>query len=71
MTHRELIKQLGKGTAVAAWVSAASGQKLDREAVYQWSINGIPWKWRPFVARMAAEKNVTLPADFLPDLRVA
>lgn len=53
---------------MAEWVSSASGKKLDREAVYKWAVNGIPWKWRPFVAKMATEKNVVLPPDFMPGI---
>jgi hypothetical protein len=69
MCHGDLIKELGMGTAIAAWISARSGEKLDREAVYKWPKAGIPWKWRPFVAAMAAEKNINLPEDFLPDVK--
>lgn len=70
MNHRDLIEKLGNGTKVAAWVSARSGTAVDREAVYKWAANGIPWKWRPFIALMAAEQAISLPADFLPVAQV-
>lgn len=66
MSHRAFIDALGKGTAVAAWVSKRSGETVDREAVYKWAVNGIPWRWRPFLARMAKEKGVKAPKDLLP-----
>lgn len=71
MNHRALIEQLGNGTKVAAWVSKAAGETVDREAVYKWAANGIPWKWRPFVAQMAQEQQISLPAGFLPGVGVA
>lgn len=66
MSHREFISELGNGTAVAAWVSRAAGKSVDREAVYKWAANGIPWRWRPFLARMAKEKGVKPPKDLSP-----
>lgn len=66
MTHRKLIDQLGKGTVVADWVSKAGGETVDREAVYKWATNGIPWRWRPLVAKMAKQKGIPLPKDFIP-----
>lgn len=63
MSHRTFITELGNGTAVAAWVSKHAGKRVDREAVYKWASNGIPWRWRPLLARMAREKGVKAPPD--------
>lgn len=60
MTEKQLIDELG---GIAA-VSTALG--IDRSAVGNWRLadRRIPWKHRPAIARMAAERAVNLPADF-------
>jgi hypothetical protein len=63
MSHRQLITALGNGTQVADWMRA-QGQAVDREAVYKWASNGVPWRWRPYIAKMASEKGVRLPKNF-------
>lgn len=63
MTHRSFIEALGNGTVIASWVSKESGRKVDREAVYKWSTNGIPYRWRPLLLKMARLKNVKPPKD--------
>lgn len=67
MSHRQLIENLGKGTEVAKWLHAR-GHDVDRESVYKWATNGVPWRWRPLVAAMAAEKGVRLPKGFFPGM---
>ena len=64
-THADLIDELGGGTAVAValWGDGCDGKR--REAVYKWKRNGIPWRWRSTVERLARERGVTLPAGFL------
>lgn len=62
MTHAEIIVALGDTGAVAG----ALGRK--ESAVSNWKERGIPWKWKPAVARIAKERGVTLPADFLVPL---
>jgi hypothetical protein len=66
MTHRTFIEALGNGTAVAAWVSKRANKKIDREAVYKWATNGVPYRWRPLVLEMARERGVKPPKDLLP-----
>lgn len=59
-TMKQLIDDLGGIKAV----SEALG--VDRSAVGNWRLEGrsIPWKHRPAIARLAAEKAVNLPLDF-------
>lgn len=67
MTHAELIKALGGGDTVAKAISELAGEDLDREAVYKWrELNSIPWRWRPYVVKLARKKGEKLPKDFLP-----
>jgi hypothetical protein len=62
MTHSEIIDALGGPSAVGAAV------KSKPNSVSMWRERGIPWKRRLAVARLAKEKSVPLPADFLVDL---
>ena len=71
MTHAELIKDLGGGTALAAELARAIGldgsrDELDRlrDMAYKWSRNGVPGEWRSTIARIAHEKGIHLPPDF-------
>lgn len=65
MTHAQFIEALGNGTQIAAWLEAATGKRVGREAVYKWRANDIPLKWRPHLVRMATEKGVALPENFM------
>lgn len=65
MKHGDLIKELGGGTEIADWLAAA-GHDVDRESVYKWASNGVPWRWRTLVAKMAAERGKKIPKDFVP-----
>ena len=58
--EKELIDNLGGIGAVA------EALKVDRSAVGNWRLAGrsIPWKHKPAIARLAAEKAVNLPANF-------
>jgi hypothetical protein len=60
MTDKELIDELGG----IGHVAAATG--ADRSAVSNWRLQGrnIPWKHKPAIARLAAEKAVNLPHNF-------
>ena len=64
--HASLINELGGGTAIAIalWGSVGPDGK-HREAVYKWKQNGIPWRWRPAVERLAKAKSLLLPPGFL------
>lgn len=62
MTHAEIIDALGGTGALAS----ALGRK--DTAVSNWKTNGIPWRWRPAIARMAKDRKMNLPPDFLVTL---
>lgn len=57
---RDIIDLLGGPGALAETL------KVTKAAVINWRLANrrIPWKHRPAIARMAAEKAVALPADF-------
>lgn len=58
MPH-DLIKELGGNRAVADLLGTTPG------AVANWRLRkSIPWKYRPTLARIAAERAIALPADF-------
>lgn len=61
--HAQLIENLGGGTAIAA--ALFGGDPKRRQAVYKWKYNGIPWRWRLPVERLARERGVDLPPEFL------
>jgi hypothetical protein len=57
---RKLIEALGGAKKVAADLNTTHG------AVRNWMLDGrsIPWRYRPAVAKIAAERGVSLPEDF-------
>ena len=62
--HGNLIEKLGGGTVLAVALWGEAGEKR-REAIYKWKQNGIPWRWRPEIYRLAALRGVTVPTEFL------
>lgn len=62
MTHSEIIVGLGDTVAVAGEL----GRKIP--TVSNWKKYGIPWRWRMSIARMAKDRKMDLPADFLVPL---
>jgi hypothetical protein len=62
MTHAEIIASLGDTKAVATRLGCKES------AVSNWKDRGIPWRWRPEIARWAKEERLLLPADFLVQL---
>jgi len=67
MTHEQIIDKLDGTRAVMDAVNAAlPGKKpLALSSVSVWKTRGIPWRYRALIARMARERNILLPADFL------
>jgi hypothetical protein len=53
----DLVDQLGSGA-----LAKRLGQK--HSTVCNWRSRGIPHRWRPAVAQIAAEKNLPIPEDF-------
>jgi hypothetical protein len=58
MNAKQLIQSLGGPTAVA------TALKVLPSAVSNWSVRGVPWSKRPFLADLAKKHRVKLPADF-------
>ncbi len=65
MGHKEIIKALGEYPAVADWFSRETGEPFKPDTVYRWQQNGVPWRWRNTFAKLAKQKGVPLPKDFL------
>ena len=55
----EFIQQLGG----SGYLARELGLPLSR--VSMWRVNGVAWRWRPAVARIARRKKVKLPDGFL------
>lgn len=57
---KQLIQDLGGAKKLAAALETTHG------AVRNWQLDGraVPWKYRPAVARMAAERGIPLPEGF-------
>ena len=60
MTHAELIDALGGVTVVAKTLGITA-----INVVGNWRQRGVPWRWRPVVAKLAARKHIALPDEFL------
>ena len=71
-TQADLIDELGGGTKVAAALSQLTGKPVDREAVYKWKeFDNIPLRWRASIVKIAREKDVPVPDNFLEELTAA
>lgn len=57
--HEKLIDELG------GYQRIASELTLKESRVRLWKLRGVAWKFRPTIARMAIERRVELPKDFL------
>lgn len=68
LEHDGFIKSLGGPTVVAKQLSELTGENLDREAVYKWNKNGVPWRWRAHLLAIAGKRGVKAPKDFLPGM---
>jgi hypothetical protein len=57
---KQLIEKLGGSKQVASDLNTTPG------AVRNWMLAGrsIPWRFRPAIARIAADRAVQLPEDF-------
>ena len=66
MTHAEIIEQLGGSKAVMDALNAARPERpISHPSVSNWKVRGIPWRHRPLIARLAIERSILLPSDFL------
>lgn len=60
MTHAELVDALGGTTYLYRHLGLNS-----RQVCHGWKVNGIPWKWRFKISKMAADRKIPLPEGFL------
>lgn len=68
VSHRDLIRALGGPTVLAPALSRACHVDMTRSALYAWSKNGIPWRWRFVIARMADREGLSVPEDLADHL---
>ena len=56
---KDLIDALGGAPKVAKELN------LTTSRVGNWTVRGIPWRYRPAIAQLAKKQSVKLPPDFL------
>lgn len=64
--HADIIDRLGGHKDLSERLQQVAGAEFKLDTVYRWRKDGIPWRWRAHVVRLAKEKGVALPDDFLP-----
>lgn len=69
--HAELIDALGGYIDLATALTEQTGRKFDARAVHKWKSNGVPYRWRPLVAKLARSRRVALPEGFSDPLSEA
>lgn len=65
MTHYDLVSGLGTAFDVAEWMTRQSSHEVKPDTVYKWRQKGVPWRWRPLVAKLAKQRRMDIPKDFL------
>jgi hypothetical protein len=65
MTDSQIIEALGGTVALAELFG------LKPSSVSVWKTRGIAWEYRPRVWKLALERDVEVPADFLTQRRTA
>lgn len=65
MKDAEVIERFGAAKGLAAAFALTTGIELSRSAIYEWKRNGIPHRYRKFLARIAQDQGVELPKGFL------
>jgi hypothetical protein len=63
--HDPIITAFGGPAGMIKALAGALGADIDREAVYKWAVNGIPWKFRPAIHRLAQAQGIATPSNFL------
>ncbi len=69
--HAELIDALGGYAKLAGDLTEQTGRTFDPRAVHKWKTNGVPYRWRPLVAKMARTRRIALPEGFSDPLSEA
>lgn len=62
--HAEFIAQLGKRKDIAAFLMEQTGEPILPQNISNWSVRGIPHRWRPYVVQLANERGVGIPRGF-------
>ncbi|MCH8136901.1 MAG: hypothetical protein IIB77_13060 [Proteobacteria bacterium] len=63
--QRELIDNLGGPTEVGKIIQRRTGHQLTPQAISNWRVRGIPFRYRAPLALEAGERNIGVPIDFL------
>ena len=61
----QLLDNLGGPTEVAEIIHRRTGYKLTPQAISNWRVRGIPFRYRAPLALEAGERNIGVPIDFL------
>lgn len=62
--HSGIIEALGGHEVVAEKLAAVTADTPNSEAVRKWRRNGVPWRWRGVVAKIARKHRVAVPRGF-------
>ncbi len=65
LEQRQLIDNLGGPTKVVEIIHRRTGHKLKPQAISNWRVRGIPFRYRAPLALEAGERNIGVPIDFL------
>jgi hypothetical protein len=65
MGHKDIIEDLGGAAKVADLAGRFTGKEFKVDTVYRWQLNGVPWRWRAVVAKIAKQQGAPLPKDFM------
>lgn len=63
--HAEFIDALGGRPEICGQILRKTGKRIRPEAVSNWKMRGVPWRWRNLLKDMAEERGVDVPPDFL------
>lgn len=63
--HQHLISEIGTNSQVAGIIMERAGERVSPQSVAMWKQRMVPWKWRPLIHEICAERGIPVPADFL------
>lgn len=63
--HRDLLRSIGTTREVADIVKQKSGRVISPQVIGVWRYRGIPWKWRPLMTEICAERSISVPDGFV------
>ena len=61
----DLIDALGGSQQVAELINSSVGTKMTSQHISMMRSRGIPWRYRPLLAKIAKSRKIAVPAGFL------